>query len=343
MPSILGLNYGELEHLLASWQERIFHARQIFSWIYKKGITDFSLMSDIASTLRSKLKKEFSILELRLIKVSESRDKTKKFLFTLRDGEPIEAVIIPAENRITACISSQVGCKYGCSFCASGVSGFKRNLDTAEIMQEVLFLNNYLRPKKLTHIVFMGTGEPLDNYDSVLKAIRIINSPQGLNIGARRITISTSGIIPGIERLSREGLQIELSVSLHSAVEKVRSRMMPVNRIFPLPELLDACLEYIQRTNRQITFEYVLIKNLNAHPDAAEALVKLLKPLKLAKVNLIPANQVKELGIEPPNKLETLHFKGYLVKHGLHSTLRKSRGDDIDAACGQLRLNYVRQ
>jgi 23S rRNA (adenine2503-C2)-methyltransferase len=256
----------------------------------------------------------------------------------LKDKNLIEAVIIPQDERITGCVSTQIGCKFNCRFCASGLSGFKRNLLSSEIIEEVLYLKNNSCEHKLTHLVFMGIGEPLDNYDNVIKAIRIINSKQALNIGARRITISTCGIVPGIKRLSDEDLQIELSISLHSADDRTRSHLMPINKIYPLRDLIVACRQYIKKTNRQVTFEYVLIKDINSGLQSAQKLSKILRDLRLCKVNLIPANPIKEFTIEPPNKLEILLFQDHLLKAGINVTLRKPRGEDIEAACGQLRL-----
>ena len=343
MQSIAELSLGELEHLMLDWEEQIFHAKQIFSWIYKKGAVNFDAMTNLTVTLRNNLKNEYSVFNLKLIKSSKSVDGTEKFLFALKDEELVESVIIPSEKRITACISTQVGCKYSCAFCASGLKGFERNLTSGEIIQEVLFLNKQIHSGRITHIVFMGTGEPLDNYDAVMKAVRLINSADAIGIGSRRITISTSGVIPGIEKLAQEGLQIELSISLHSADDSLRSQLMPVNKVYPLKELIACCGEYINKTGRQITFEYILMKGLNSHLESAQKLVKLLKGLKLVKVNLIPANPVKELKIEPPERQEILSFKDYLMKHGLHATLRKSRGEDIEAACGQLRLRHEKK
>jgi 23S rRNA (adenine2503-C2)-methyltransferase len=209
------------------------------------------------------------------------------------------------------------------------------------MLEEILWLKNESSDKKLTHLVFMGIGEPLDNYDNVIKAIRVINSPLGLNIGARRITISTCGIIPGIKRLSQENSQIELSISLHAADDAIRSRIMPVNKVYPLRNLLEACRGYIKKTNRQITFEYLLIKGINSDLPSAQKLGRILDGLRLCKVNLIPANPVAECKIGPPEKSEILQFRGYLLKQGLNVTLRRARGEDIAAACGQLRLRYA--
>jgi len=343
MQDIKDLNLEELKVVLSDWRQPEFRALQIFSWIYQKGAAEFERMSDLPAALREKLKDNFRISGLKLIKRLESRDGTEKFLLELQDKDLIECVNIPTQKRVTGCISSQVGCKFACRFCASGLSGFKRNLFAGEILSQVLYLKNNSSAHDLTHIVFMGTGEPLDNYDFVLKAIRIINSKDALNIGARRITISTCGIIPGIRRLADEELQIELSISLHAADDKIRSALLPVNKKYPLKELMAACKEYIARTDRQITFEYILIKGLNSGLPEALKLSTMLRDLRLVKVNLIMANSVKELNIEPPNKLEILLFKDTLLKSGINVTIRKSRGGDIDAACGQLKLGYAKK
>jgi len=354
MQDIKELGLKELEDKLLSWNLPKYHAKQIFSWIYQKGAFDFSSMSNLPLALRKKLAGEFYILGLALADLRVSRDGTTKFLFELKDKNLIEAVNIPMKKRapgpiggagarlcaVTGCISAQVGCKFSCQFCASALKGFKRNLTVGEILDEALYLKNNTRQAELAHIVFMGTGEPLDNYENVLKAIRVINSPQALNIGARRITISTSGIIPGIKRLAAEDLQVELAISLHSADDKIRSQLMPVNKKYPLADLIKCCQEYIAKTNRQITFEYILIQGLNSNLAAAQNLVRLLKDLRLAKVNLIPANSIPGLKVIPPPKAEISTFKECLFKNGINVTLRQERGQDIDAACGQLRLRH---
>ena len=340
MRDIKDLTLTELEEVLKALGESQFHAKQIFSWVYKRGATDFEQMSDLSASLRKRLKEDFYIYGLSVASELKSCDGTEKLLFKLKEGNYIEGVIIPTEARVTGCISSQVGCKFACGFCASGINGFKRNLTAGEILEQVLFLKTYAAENKLTHIVFMGTGEPLDNYDNVLKGVRIINSEYAFNIGARRITISTNGIIPQIEKLAGEKLQIELSVSLHAADDEARSGLMPVNKKYPLKKLIDACKDYMDKTDRQVTFEYALIKGVNSALKDAQNLTKLLKGLKLHKINLIPANPIDELKIAPPNKPDILLFKDYLLKQGMNVTLRKSRGQDIDAACGQLRLKY---
>jgi 23S rRNA (adenine2503-C2)-methyltransferase len=339
--NIKELDLKELGQLMEEWQQPSFRAGQIFSWVYQKGTSSFDEMSNLSAPLRTRLKENFSLFDLRQLKALKSFDGTRKLLFTLTDGNLVEAVIIPADERVTGCASTPVGCKFACRFCASGMLGFKRNLTAGEILDEVLYLKKGSVDNKLTHLVFMGTGEPLDNYDNVLKAIRIVNSPQGLNIGARRITISTSGLIPGMKRLADEDLQIELSVSLHAPEDKTRSMLMPINKKYPIKDLIQACREYVKRTNRQITFEYILLKNVNCSAQQARELAGLLKGLN-CKVNLIIYNPVKELRFEPPGKLEALFFKDALIKSGINCIIRKERGSDIDAACGQLRLKYAK-
>ncbi|MBP7836346.1 MAG: 23S rRNA (adenine(2503)-C(2))-methyltransferase RlmN [Candidatus Omnitrophica bacterium] len=343
MEDIKELTLKELERKLQVFGGQAYHARQIFTWIYKKAVLDFNQMSDLPKGLRDKLKENFYVSGLKIAKRLKSSDGTEKLLLQLPDANLIEAVIIPAKGRVTGCVSTQVGCKWGCSFCASGLKGFKRNLAYPEILEEVLYLKKEALPLALTHLVFMGTGEPLDNYEQVLQAVKVINSPLGFNIGARRITLSTSGLIPGIRKLSGEGLQLELSVSLHSASDVLRSELMPVNKKYPLKELIKTCKDYSAKTNRQVTFEYILIKGVNSRLADAQSLSRLLEGWKLAKVNLIPANAISELKVAAPDKKDILLFKDYLVKRGINVTLRKGRGEDINAACGQLRLNYAKK
>lgn len=337
LKNIKELTLKDLGDVLSTWDEPRFRADQIFSWIYKNGVLDFSQMSNLSSALSKRLKNNFSVLDLELIKKLESSDGTQKLLLRAKDKNIIEAAIIPADQRVTGCVSTQAGCARGCSFCASGIGGLKRNLTCAEILEEILYIKDNSANNRLTHLVFMGTGEAMDNYDNVMKAIRAINSPETLNIGARRITISTCGIIPGIKRLSAEGLQVELSVSIHSADDKIRSQLMPVNKKYSLNDLIASCKEYIQETNRQVTFEYCLIDGVNSGLPEAQNLVTILRGMS-CKINLIPFNPVSEKRFVPPGKIKVLLFKDYLVKHGLNVTLRRERGRDIDAACGQLRL-----
>ena len=342
MNDIRDYSLEELEELFKNWQEPPYHARQVFSWIYQKGIYSFDMMSNLSLEARKKLKENLCFKNPKLVELRESLDGTKKFLFGLEDGNLIESVMIPQKGRNSVCLSTQAGCKYGCRFCASGLLGFKRNLSAWEIIAQLIEINRSMRPHpggegKVTHIVFMGTGEPLDNYDNVLKAIRITNAKDGLSIGARRITISTAGVIPGIERLAKEGMQVELSVSLHGADDKTRSALMPINRKYPLKDLIPACKKYALSTRRQVTFEYVLIKDVNCSVRDAGNLAKLLRGW-IAKVNLLIYNPIKELVFKAPCDEEISAFKQMLQKEGIAVTSRKPRGRDIEGACGQLRL-----
>jgi len=332
------LSFEDLKRYLEGAGEKSFRADQVFEWIYQKGAWSFDGMSNLPKPLRDRLARDFYCRPFVSVQKQVSPEGTTKFLFELNDHEKIESVLIPAQGRATACVSTQAGCKFGCKFCASGVGGWVRNLTCAEIVTQVLGVREEsLKHKKpLTNIVFMGTGEPLDNFENLMAAIRIINSDKGMNIGARHMTVSTAGLIPGMKELAQAGLQVELAVSLHGYDDETRSFLMPVNKKYPLKELMAACLEYIRETNRQITFEYILIRNLTCTEKAARALGKLLKGM-LCKMNLIPYNPVPEFDYEPPNKLELLAFTTRLSQLGIHATVRMPRGREVQAACGQLR------
>jgi 23S rRNA (adenine2503-C2)-methyltransferase len=339
MKEICGMTLQEVREMFKAWGESEFRAGQIFAWIYKKGVVDFERMSNLPESLRERMAAECVVLAARRSARQESADGTVKLLLKLGDGKCVEAVAIPEEKRLTGCVSSQVGCAFACRFCASGMLGFQRNLTCAEIVNEVLLLKENFPSQPLTHLVFMGTGEPLENYEAVLKSIRIINAKEAVGIGARRITISTAGVIPGIKRLAQEKLQVELSVSLHAADDRTRSQLMPINKRYPLKELIACCGQYYRVTKRQVTFEYIMIKGINSSLQDARVLSKILAGFD-AKVNLIPANPVTESVFVPPNKVDVLVFRDQLVKSGIPVTLRKERGTDIDAACGQLRLRH---
>lgn len=338
MQLILDLTLKDLECYLKGEGYPGFASKQIFPWIYKKAIYDFNQMTDLSRGLRNFLKQNFYILSLALIKKQASSDGTEKFLFALSDQQGIESVLIPTSKRLTACISTQVGCRFACCFCASGAQGWQRNLTSGQIIEQVIYLNDNAG-KRLNNLVFMGVGEPLDNYDNVLKAVRILNSSYSLNIGARRMTISTCGLIPGIQRLAEENLQIKLSVSLHAGDNQTRTYLMPINKRYPLEKLLSACRTYFKKTKRQVTFEYVLIKGINSDLGQARKLTRLLTRLD-AKVNLIPASQFRN-EFSAPNKLEMLLFRDILLKARIPAIIRRPRGADIQAACGQLRLKNL--
>ncbi|MCX5681118.1 MAG: 23S rRNA (adenine(2503)-C(2))-methyltransferase RlmN [Candidatus Omnitrophica bacterium] len=328
---------GELQAYFQSRHQPTFHAQQIFEWIYQKNVQGFEGMTNLSAKFKEELKKDFSFFWPVLEKKKVSKDGTIKFLFKVGQSEYIETVFIPTQKRGTICLSTQVGCKFGCTFCASGLNGFARHLSCAEILDQILFVKNFVRPQAVTHVVFMGVGEPFDNYDNVLKALYRINAKEGLHIGARRITVSTCGLIPEIKRFAKEEIQAELSVSLHASDDSLRSQLMPVNHKYPLEDLLNCCRWYARETNRQITFEYVLLKGLNDHLKDAQELARRLKGF-LAKVNLIVYNRNDVSGFCPPSEEEIIAFEKELVQNGIPSTVRTSRGQDVDAACGQLRF-----
>ncbi|MFC1752718.1 23S rRNA (adenine(2503)-C(2))-methyltransferase RlmN [Thermoproteota archaeon] len=333
-------NFDQLADYLKKINQPKYRAQQIFSWMYQKGVSDFSLMLNLSKAFTKEIEQDCFISTLSVKERFSSRDGTKKYLFALDDGHTIESVLIPFQERNTVCVSTQVGCKYACEFCASGKLGFIRNLTQSEILNQIGFIKNELKGKRISNIVFMGIGEPFDNYDNVLHSIDIINSPYGFNIGQRKITISTAGVIDGIKRLGREGLQVELSISLHSADEKKRSSIMPINRKYPLTKLKPVLKEFIKLTKRKITFEYMLLGGFNVGEDDAERLVSYIRGLHCC-VNLIPCNPVSKSQFKQPDKLEALFFKDYLIKNKVEVTIRKPRGQDIQAACGQLRLRDI--
>ena len=335
---IRDLSLEELAHYLGSIGEKPFRAFQIFEWIYQRQAWDFKAMSNLPAGLRRHLSQTFTLKPFRIEKKEVSEDGTTKFLFDLDDDQKIETVLIPTEKRTTACVSTQAGCKFGCRFCASGIGGWIRNLTSAEILTQILHVKDEAqsRAKTLSHIVFMGIGEPFDNFDNLMKAIRIINDAKGIHIGARRITVSTCGVIPKIKQLAKEGLQVELAISLHGFDNESRNILMPVNRKYPFDDLMAACREYIAATKRQITFEYILIKDVTCTQIAVLALKKAFRGL-ICKMNLIPYNPVSEFDHKTPSREEMFAFKNHLEKFGILATIRMPRGRDVAAACGQLR------
>ena len=338
---IKSLSKRELEGLLGGLGEERYRAGQICRWLYARGAKSFDDMTDLNARLREKLKAKCRITHVALLDSKRSQaDGTTKYLFKLEDSSTIETVFIPEKNRNTICLSSQVGCKFGCLFCASAPFGFVRNLKSSEMLDEVLFVKAHNPPSRISNIVFMGIGEPLDNYDNVLNAIRTFNDKDGFDIGARKITVSTCGIIPAMERFAKEGLQVELSVSLHAADNATRSKLVPINKKYPLRDLMEACREYVETTNRIITFEYVLIDGMNASEEDARELAKLLKGMK-CKVNAIAYNQIKARGYSAPSAKTVALFMKTLKGRGINAMLRKSRGEDIDAGCGQLRISRL--
>ena len=339
---IRDLSFEELTQYFSAAGEESFRATQIFEWIYQKNAWDFDAMANLPKKLRDRLKKDFILQPNAIAEKKISAEGTTKFLFDLHDHEKVESVLIPTATRTTACISTQAGCKFGCKFCASGIGGWSRNLTCGEIVTQVLHVKeeSQRHDRPLSNIVFMGTGEPLDNFDNLFKAIRIINAPNGIGIGARHITISTVGLIPRIKELARQNLQIELAISLHGYDNESRNVLMPVNRKYPFDELIDACREYGKATKRQITFEYILIKDVTCTDKAVESLKKAFKGI-ICKMNLIPYNPVSEFGHKTPSREEMLNFRNRLEGFGVHATIRTPRGKDVNAACGQLRHEHA--
>ena len=367
LPDVKSLTREELESQFAAWNEPAYRVGQLLEWLYPRRAAGWDTMSNLPKALRDKLRTAFTLQTLELVQKQGSHDTTQKFLWKLSDASLIESVLIPANpalygeasDRHTLCISTQVGCAYGCKFCASGLEGWKRNLAVHEIVEQILAVERHTaaaersatadapappRPKgrAVDNIVVMGMGEPLANYDNLLKALKILNAPWGGGIGARKITISTSGLAPQIRKLTAEPLQFRLAISLHGATDPVRNRIMPVNKKYPLSELTAACEDYQKFKGRMITLEYILIAGINDSLDQVRPLAALSKKL-FAKVNLIPYNRVEDLPWERPSEEACEAFLAALEKLKVTATLRREKGHDIDAACGQLRLKTERE
>ena len=335
MNNIKDYNLEELKQELISIGEKPFRAEQIFKWIYQENVTSFDEMTNLSLELREKLKQNYSLCIFNILRKQESSDGTIKYLFDVLDGNAIETVLMKYHHGYSLCVSTQIGCKMGCKFCASTGIAFARNLTSGEIVEELLAVERD-QNIKISNVVYMGIGEPLDNYDNVVNSIRIINNPKGINIGARHISVSTSGLVPNIYRLAEENIQCTLSISLHATNNEKRSSMMPVNNRYPIEELIKACKDYIAKTNRRISFEYALAKDNNDNLEDAKGLVKLLKGM-LCHVNLIPINKIENGAFDKSSNENIIKFRDYLNEHGIVATIRRELGSDIDAACGQLR------
>ena len=360
---LLSLTLPEMQEWLVERGDPPFRAKQLYSWLYRHLVTDFSAMTNLPQALRDRLAQEASIGPMVVRSELHSKDdRTRKILLELSDGKLIESVLMlyppigESSARATVCVSSQAGCAFGCTFCATGQMGFDRHLSAGEIVAQVLFFARELRTAPwaaeglpgsapidhITNIVLMGMGEPLHNYDNVLRALHILNSPGGFNLGARHMTVSTVGLVPAIRKLSQEPLQVNLAISLHAPTDELRSQTMPVNRKYPLKELLAACRDYIDAAGRQVTFEYVLLAGVNDTAEYAHQLGELLAPLKqFAHVNCIPVNATSA-DYRPPGGEAIRAFRDILFEHGVSNSVRAERGDDIAAACGQLRTRFER-
>ena len=342
------LEYKELEAFVTDMLgEPKFRAKQIFGWIYggmskdgsfRSGVASFDEMTNLSKALREKLSESAELMSLAVLREQVSKlDGTRKFLFGLPDGNAIESVFMKYKFGNSICVSSQAGCRMGCRFCASTIGGLKRNLTAGEIAGQILAAERQTG-ERISHVVVMGTGEPFDNYENLSKFIHIINDPNGLNIGMRNITVSTCGLVPKIAEFAEDFPQVNLAISLHAVNNEMRDEMMPVNKSYPMEVLLDACRSYADKTSRRVTFEYTLVKGVNDSPEYARKLASRLHGM-LCHVNLIPLNKVEETGYDTTERGAVLKFQQVLTECGIPATIRRELGDDIDAACGQLRLS----
>ena len=333
---IASYSFEELQEEMLAIGEKGFRSRQIYSWIHEKLVDDFEEMTNLPKTLRQKLESAYEIRRVEMEKRQISKiDGTNKFLFCLKDGNMVESVLMKYKHGNSVCISSQVGCQMGCRFCASTLDGLERNLTPSEMLRQVYQIQK-ITGERVSNIVIMGTGEPLDNYDNFLKFIHMVSDEHGLNISQRNITASTCGIVPNIRRLAEEKLQITLALSLHGSNQEKRRSLMPVANKYELHEVLEACDYYFEKTGRRITFEYSLVHGVNDTPEDAKELMGILKD-RNCHLNLIPVNPIKERNYEKPDKKSAENFKNKLEKNGINVTIRREMGSDIDGACGQLR------
>ena len=340
MKNIKDYNLDALKNELVKLGEKPYRAEQVFKWLYQDKVKSFDDMTNLSIDLREKLKTNYTICNFNILKKQESNDGTKKYLFDVLDGNAIETVLMSYHHGYSICVSSQIGCPMGCKFCASTGIAFVRNLTSGEIVEQILAVEQDTGVR-ISNVDFMGIGEPLNNYDNVVNAIRIINNPKGLNIGARHISVSTSGLVPAIYKLADENIQCTLSISLHATNNEKRSSMMPVNDVYPIETLMQACKDYIAKTNRRISFEYALAKDNNDNLEDAKELVKLLHGM-LCHVNLIPINKIENGKYTKSSIENVMKFRDYLNDHGITATIRRELGSDIEAACGQLRRKNLK-
>ncbi|MEI5991500.1 23S rRNA (adenine(2503)-C(2))-methyltransferase RlmN [Enterococcus crotali] len=347
--SIYGLTKEELIAWFIEHDERKFRATQVWEWLYIKRVMNFSDMTNLSKDVIELLEENFIINPLRQVIIQEAKDGTVKYLFELPDKNMIETVLMRQEYGMSVCVTTQVGCNIGCTFCASGLLTKQRDLTAGEIVAQIMLVQHYFdergQGERVSHIVVMGIGEPFDNYDNLMNFLHTINDPKGLAIGARHITVSTSGLVPKIKEFANNGLQVNLAISLHAPNNDVRTSIMRINRSFPIEKLMDAVDEYLEKTNRRITFEYIMLSNVNDRPEHAQQLADLLKDKKkLTFVNLIPYNPVSEHDqYSRSEKADVLKFYDVLKKNGVNCVIRKEYGTDIDAACGQLRSKQIKK
>lgn len=344
MKSLYDLSYQQMQEYALEQGWKKYRGHQIFQWLYRKRVDQIEAMSDLKKETREVLEQEFIISPLTLKERQISKDGTRKYLFALEDGSLIESVLMSYDFGKSVCVTSQVGCNMSCAFCASGLTKKNRNLTSGEMVAQIMYVQRDLDESedRVSHIVVMGTGEPFDNYDNVMNFLSTVNDDQGLGIGARHITISTCGIVPKIYEFARAHTQYNLAISLHAPNDELRSKLMPVNNAYPLKELMTAIQYYTEESNRRLTFEYILLKNVNDQPEHVRQLAKLVKGIN-AYVNLIPYNAVDEHGYQGLSRNEAMRFYDALMKEGVRCTIRKEHGGDIDAACGQLRVKHLRK
>lgn len=334
MKNIYGLTIEELEDYFVGHDSKKFHALQFFSWLYVKRIKTFDEITDIKKEFIEQIKKDFTLEKIKLVNVEKDVDVCK-YLFELKDGEHIEAVLMKHDYGNSICVSSQVGCNMGCKFCESGRRKKVRNLETYEMVQQILLIEAELGIR-ISHVVVMGIGEPFDNYDNLIKFLKIINHPKGLAIGSRHITVSTCGIVPKIEEFSNLELQINLAISLHAPNNEIRNQIMPINKVYPLEILMEALKKYLQKTNRRVTFEYILLNDINDSDECAKQLANLVKKMN-CYINLIPYNETNNLNFKRSKTIQIMRFYDILKKNNVNVTIRREFGSKISAACGQLR------
>lgn len=337
---IVSFNYEELIKEIEGFGEKTFRAKQIYAWLHEKGAGSFEEMTNLSKALRERLSEEYEITKLSLVVRQISKvDSTEKFLFELSDGNCVESVLMRYNYGNSVCISSQVGCRMGCRFCASTIGGLERNLTPSEMLRQIYQIQK-ITGERVSNVVVMGTGEPLDNYDNFVKFVHMISDEHGLHISQRSITASTCGIVPGIKKLAEEGLQITLALSLHGSSQEKRRKLMPVANKYELSEVLRACDEYFEKTGRRVTFEYSLVAGVNDLDEDVRGLTELLRH-RNCHLNLIPVNPVAERDFKKPDSKKAAEFQNKLEKNGINVTIRRERGSDIDGACGQLRRRYI--
>lgn len=340
MNNIYNYSLEDLQNYFEEIGESKFRAGQVFDWLYVKRVKSFDLMTNLKKDLIKYLKENFSMGELKIIKKQEDVD-VKKYLFELFDGKLIEAVLMKHDYGNSLCVSSQVGCNMGCSFCESGRLKKKRNLYAYELVMQVLKVEEDIK-MRISHVVLMGIGEPFDNYDNVMKFINIINDPKGINIGIRHITVSTCGVVPKIREFAKEKLGVNLAISLHAPTDEIRNKIMPINKAYKINDIMGAVKDYIKETNRRVTFEYILLKDINDSKDCAYELASKLKNLN-CYVNLIPYNETSNIGFKASSKVTIDEFYDILKMQGINVTIRREFGRKVSAACGQLRSEQINE